>query len=375
MKQMDSSLQVIGKEKNTTLYEVLPSEGIEVVIASNPLVSQLLINPQICGLQFQQTLSSGLTAIIEALKEFGSSGVTEALGIAPLDVLYILRGGLNFDLHRSLTMVTGKLPEVSFISSQRVEAPHGFDVGESGYHKWSIQDESLLCIGDISATATTFRHALDSAVIEYQRQRKEPRWLLILTIGTSRIREMLGTYISTLKTSWTSRFQGATVVYLEEVFSLYVGNSLLASTHLPYTDFFRKDHPSAIEFEAASLETAVCYLERCAIYDGGSRAFEPKVYLNNLREYWIARVREEDHLDVITLLRLKSNLLDYQLDFARWLEKRPWWDSINHDELRRLHGRGQEELAALLARSIRDISEERLTTINERIGIYYGGLH
>src|SRR5258708_14622279 len=213
-------LQRIALSTDVVLYEVLPDEGIETLIASTPQVSQILNNPEICSIVFQKMLSAALHNVIEHLYRTDDNKLTQIMKSSPIDVLYILRGGLNFDLHGSLAEITSTLPEVTFLSSQRVASINGFEIGESTYRKWSIQDEALLCVGDISATATTLKNVLDEAIIRYGNEGKKPKGLLIFTIGTSRVRDMLISYQEKLRDAWSPNFLRVTVIFLEEIFSL-----------------------------------------------------------------------------------------------------------------------------------------------------------
>lgn len=357
-------LRRIVQSSNATLYEIPSSDDIDTFIISTPQTIQILNHPEICGISFQKMLSSALHTILDQLYKMGGSRLAVLMRSSPIDIFYILRGGLNFDLHRSFAEVTFSLPEVTFLSSQRVASNSGFEIGESGYRKWSIQDEALLCVGDISATATTLKHVLDEAILRYSSERKKPKGLVVFTIGTSHVRDMLISYQEKLKEVWSPDFQGTTLVFLEEIFHLYTGEPSLAKTHLPFTDFFRKDFPSSLEFENESLSEPVCFLERCAIYDGGSRSFEPSVYLRNLHNYW-ASLKEDSNLTVMRLLELKSNLVDYRYNFEEWLQKRHWWAKIDENELRLLHAKGQRSLTDLTSRSLAEISEGRLNMIKQ----------
>ena len=84
------------------MYDLVPANDLQVLIASTPQTARILTEPEICGVAFQDILSEALKSIIHYLYGL-DEGIGQALRRNPLDVLYILRGGLNFDLHRSLT--------------------------------------------------------------------------------------------------------------------------------------------------------------------------------------------------------------------------------------------------------------------------------
>ncbi len=199
---------------------------------------------------------------------------------------------------------------------------------------------------------------------------------LRLTVGTSRALRTLSTYSPSAASAkgWAG-LKGVTIVFLGQVFSLYEGSSLLAFNHLPHTDFFRRDSPSAPEFESKGLVNPVCHLERCAIYDGGSRAFEPHTYLNNVRKYWLAMRAHAQEISMEQLLGTKSSLLDYGLSYDSWSERRPWWASVEAEELQSLYRAGVEALHALQTLQLEDICEERLAQIEKKEREIDGQLH
>ncbi len=87
-----------------------------------------------------------LRKIVRSVLYHSSVRLAAAADEAPIDVLYILRGGLNYNLHQILTKVTRRHPEVSFLSSQRTSTEENFVVTESDYEKWSIQNDAVLCL-------------------------------------------------------------------------------------------------------------------------------------------------------------------------------------------------------------------------------------
>lgn len=327
------------------------------LVSSQPSID-IINRPECVGVEFQDKLSSALRYAVNALlRDTGTEGPLSQ----PLDVVYVLRGGLNFNLHQVLTGTTGRLPEVSFLSSQRVEEGTGFTIGENDYSKWSVQDGATLCIGDICATGTTMAHGLEMAITQYGRQKIAPQHVLVFSIGTRTVLDVLADLHDTLKKAWGPRFTGITLVYLEALFTLYCGHPALARTHLRNTDFFRKDAPRSLQLETDSLTHPVTLLERCAIYDGGSRSFEPRTYLANLRRYW-ERLSEEARtgIGVRDLLDLKTDALKYLLPYNNWRAETPWWSGEHQDNLHQLHNVGQAAVTELLRTDLKEICGRRL---------------
>ena len=362
-------VQEIGQngdtDGNAALYEIFPGSGVETLVASTPHTRKILREPEVRSVEFQYLLSQGLHSIIKSLLVSQKTQVASFLQSQPVDVLYILRGGLNFDLHTNLHDVTKTLPEVSFLSSQRIINAQGFSIQEASYQKWSIQDDALLCIGDISATATTILHALSHVMRRYNQQHKKPRWLLFVTIGASDVLDTMRAYQDTLQQMWGPQC-GMTIVFIEQALSLYKGDTALEGIHLPHTDFFRKGYLSAPEFEYDSLSHPFSFLEQCAIYDGGSRAFEPRSYMEELHDYWKRLLDHAGTLPMDVLLRLKSNLLDYERPYDEWIQRGEGWH-ISEQRLHELYAKGQDALDFLHAHSLRELCEQRLHSIEQQM--------
>lgn len=353
------------EEKKAAIYEVFPDSGIETLIASTPATRKILREPEIRSVHFQRLLSQGLHSIIKSLCIAEQTRVAPFLRSHPIDVLYILRGGLNFNLHINLYEVTKTLPEVSFLSSQRIINAQGFSIQEASYQKWSIQDDALLCIGDISATATTILHALNHVTKHYNLQNKKPCWLLFVTIGASDVLDTMRAYQETLQRAWGPQC-GMTIVFIEQALSLYKGDAALEGIHLPHTDFFRKGYLAAPEFEYDSLSHPLSFLEQCAIYDGGSRAFEPHLYMEELHDYWKRLYEHARILPMDVLLELKSNLIDYELPYDEWVKQGEGWN-ISEQRLCDLYQKGREALHYLHSLSLEELCEQRLHAIEEQI--------
>ena len=337
----------------------------EVVLASTPGVRRLLNSPEVCGNEFQSKLSESLQSTLRQLVAASDlSRLSHEMDSAPIDVIYILRGGLNFDLHYCLSMLTARDCEVSFVSSQRTTDDYGtgFKITEDGYRKWNLHDNGIIFIGDIVATGTTVARVLNEIGNIYEGQGKGPNWLVIVTIGTMQCLEVLSDALNRL--SRRLKFKGATIIFLEQMFNLYDGKMpLLSNTHLPMTDFFRNFFPRAVAFERESLKNPICLVERCAIYDGGSRSFEPRTYLNNLELYW-TRLREFSHESLMELLALKSDLFDCRLSFEAWMTKRQWWSKEDDlARLRELYDLGAAALSFFENASVSEICERRLEEI------------
>jgi hypothetical protein len=336
---------------------------VDVLVASSRPSIEIINTPECVGAEFQGKLSKALGNVVDFLLD---EPLGSMLSACPLDVIYVLRGGLNFNLHQVLRDATGTDPEVSFISSQRIEGIDGFQIGETGYSKWSIQNSSVLCIGDICATGTTLTHLINAAISRYRIEEKALRHLLVISIGTANLMNLLAEAALKLKHLWANMFEGVTAVFLEGIFTLYHSHPLLLKSHLSNTDFFRKDSPRSIQLEIEALKSPTTLLERCAIYDGGSRSFEPALYLNNLARYWQLIDGVASRLSVHELLAIKTDALDYQLPYEQWRKRRPWWrDETDIETMRDLHRTGHNVVEELQSIGLKELCERRLKQIQQ----------
>ena len=80
-------------------------------------------------------------------------------------------------------------------------------------------------------------------------------------------------------------YERTVLVYLEAKFTLVDSKSDLR-IGIPGTDLIRRGGLLAPEFEASQYDRPAYILERCAIYDAGSRAFDIPTYAADVLEYW-----------------------------------------------------------------------------------------
>ncbi len=374
--------QKVFVSENVSIYRnEMHDPRLEVLTVSTPQTREILNTPEILGISFQNLLSEALQNILTALYELGEkTKISSSMrSTSAFDVLYILRGGLNFDFHRHLFSLTKRHPEVTFLSSQRVmeTETESFSIEEQTYQKWNMQENALLCIGDISATGTTLKHALNRVILHSKQHNLQPRRLFFVTVGTIEALQAIQEYQQELQHAWGAQFEGITILFLEQIFSLYTStsllyttNSLLKAIHLPFTDFFRMSYPNTFEFEAESVANPICFLERCAIYDGGSRAFEPAMYMHNIYSYWKHLKEYSSSLTVEDVLQLKSNFLDYDLDYDHWLKKRAWLKEDRAErELKSLYENGHKALQVLCAEKLSVLCERRINILRAEAGL------
>jgi len=324
---------------------------------------KLFLKPELAGIAFQIALGDLVAyALTKVTARESGTKVSANIG-RPCDVVQIMRGGLSFSVDRALFRSCGVSPSVSFVSSQRIFDPMGRPaVDDLNYRKWAIQNDSLLTLADISATGTTIATALDRAVSQYEDEGKQFRYLMAVVIGTPYTESMIKAYNQRLASRW-ERFKGTTLVYLERVFSLNDQEDPVLLGQKWGIDFFRKRAPVSIESELAVLAKPELFLERCSIFDGGIRAFQPSLHLEELRAYWQQLHDRADPEVLKRMVAAKTDLFDYSQPYDIWLSQRPWWHEDKVTDLKNVYRAGQECLDTLMRLDLLRVCEDRLASL------------
>ena len=250
--------------------------AVERYVVSTAAGRAICNRPEIVGVEYTELLHDAMVAALS------TAPFRDLLADAPQEqacVLNFLRGGLNFELRRALSGAYGFNRHTSaFLSSQRSNSGGTWHVREDSYRKLDIPAQAALVVGDVVATGVTLSHGFETVAEHLRRNDLAPRGLVLFTIGGPRAEEVLD--------HWHSITGGRViVVYLEARFAL-VGEDCPMRIGIAGTDLVRRDAQSAPEFVESQYESVAYPLERCAIYDAGSRAFDTGTYLADVIEYW-----------------------------------------------------------------------------------------
>ncbi|WP_228456444.1 hypothetical protein, partial [Chryseobacterium shigense] len=107
-----------------------------------------------------------------------------------------------------------------------------------------------------------------------------------------------------------SDFKGISILFLEGIFNLNKGDIPYKELNLIETDFFIKNYPRTVELELERMNHLSSFFERCVIYDGGSRTFEPSLYLKNLTNYWMNLYELSSSIDIDNFLQNRTDLFN-----------------------------------------------------------------
>lgn len=269
------------------LYQ-LPGDEIRELVCTTPGTRAICNDPFVCGVEYTQRLRAACGRVFQLLTtrrlwEFDESRVV---------VLNILRGGLNFGLREALYESIGcRYHNSAFISAQRARSsasPRDWVITEDAYQKLTLHGATDLVFGDVVATGTSLEHAVTRVVATAVKQHASIASILFLTIGSSRSSEILRQLTRLCRAQFPD-FRGAAVVYLEGVFQKATVDTAM-SIKIEGTDLLRTGGVLAPEFLASQYESPAFPIERCTIYDAGSRAFDLTEYFADVRGYWQANL-------------------------------------------------------------------------------------
>ena len=193
------------------------------------------------------------------------------------------------------------------------------------------------------------------------------RNFIIFTVGCPRVEEILGKYDALFKKHFKG-YEHTFIFYLEGRFSLANGRPDL-SVSMPGTDLLR--HPALLspEFEISQYEKMSYPLERCTIYDVGSRSFECLVHLEDVIAYWRELAGTGMTLREAYLQRWPES--DYQSPETLRKAREPIWKNLEKDFYEKLYQARADRWTAERLReaerpdSLRKFCEKRIAALEK----------
>jgi hypothetical protein len=295
-----------------SLYRLQAHGTVASYIASTPATRRICNDPFIVGCEYTRALRNACGHILRELRNVNHlSPLVEQQSV----VLHILRGGLNFGLREALANAYGwNRHSSAFISAQRARCsgnPEDWQITEGDYRKVYLPDPTTIIFGDVVATGTSLEYALRQLMLDVDAHSSQVRSLIFFTIGGSRAADILHAVDATCRERFPA-YEGAVLVYLEGCFTVAQADSPL-SIAVSGTDLMRRDSQLAPEFRESQYENPAYPLERCTIYDAGSRAFWLPEYLEDLRDYWQQTAAlAANGMDFVSLLTERFPDLDHR---------------------------------------------------------------
>ena len=287
---MKDKLQELVKNKKLSLYEIVPetnniSETVNErrrrsFVASTTQTCSISNDPAVAGIHYTRRLREACTSVF---KNF-NFGLVERETV----VLNILRGALNLGLRVAVADAYGCFRHnTSFISAQRArdtEDTESWHITEKGYKKIYFPSTTSLVMGDVVATGTSLHFALKEIIRAAVDQHCQLKNIVFFTYGGEKAQEIFQDIDSQCR-SLFPEYRQTYVIYFEGRFTVPDINTKL-SIRLTGTDLLRYKALMAPEFVESQYEQPSYPLERCIIYDAGSRAFWIPEYVDDVMDYW-----------------------------------------------------------------------------------------
>ncbi len=257
-------------------------DPIRRYVFSTKETRDIVNKPEIMGVEYTELLEEGVMHLLRGVSALHFDDIDQE----QVNVFHFLRGGLNFGLRNALHRAYGwNTHRASFMSSQRAKDADGrWYITEDSYRKLTIAKGSVVYCGDVVATGVTLESGLEALTQAIVKSGGSIRYFIFFTIGCHKTEKIFEKYYKIWKETFPD-FEGIDVYYLEGKFHL-ADSKTPVSIKLQGTDLLRRDSVLMPEFIASQEQLLSAALERCTIYDAGSRAFDVEEYREDVLEYW-----------------------------------------------------------------------------------------
>jgi len=283
-------LSLFRSHGDARLYRMdVPGTPVEALVATTPGTRAISNDPAVAGVDYTRRLRAACTDVLRAL----APDVPEEDAV----VVNILRGGLNFGLRDALADAFGwNAHTTCFMSAQRArdaQDSEEWHITENSYKKVYFPPRASFFVGDVVATGTSLRYGLHELLHSAAEQAVDVRNLVFFTYGGPKALEILRETDADCRARFPS--YGRTVlIYLEGCFQVPAPDTPL-HVRLTGTDLIRLGAVMAPEFVESQYESPSYPIERCTIYDAGSRAFWVREYVDDVLGYWRQNLQFANH--------------------------------------------------------------------------------
>lgn len=350
MSLQDASLHRLGMHGDVSLYQLKANQfRNRYFVLSSPSSCHLLASPEVVGYASYLALLPPTAAAMRYLLP---------AGLAPdVDILTILRGGLNYPVEEACYQTGIQVRDMHFMSCERIIRDHVITGLEIKYEKLTLTRGRTLVIGDILATGDTFRMCFDHIVERFRKGGGSIRRIVFFTVGGTRAIDLMEEATPRIKRIFPE-FEGFDCFFYEGVFTVYQDTGE-TGINVPDIDFGWQGGVVSPDFRRYILARPDALLEKCIIYDGGARRYEIPLHFSEVLEYWEGILERADRIDLRALICEK---LGYEgpIDYNKWLD-------VNHfeqtEDLRDLWLAEQGLIEKAGEKDLTDIAGRRITAI------------
>lgn len=343
----DAVLRKVSQSGATGIYRLeVPGTANSYHVLTAAGTRQLMKCPEVVGYDSYMATVEPTTAALSFLKEEG---------MAPeASILTILRGGLNYPLEECCAAAGIRIPNINFVSCERVIEKGVITGLDIKYEKLHIASDITLMIGDIIASGDTLRLCLQEVVDRFRRKGGSIRRIIFFTIGGTKAISLMEALTEKIREVWPS-FEGFQCFFYEGVFTVYEDKGV-TGVNIPNIDFGWKDGAISAEFRKEIVSDPDALFEKCIIYDGGARRYEIPAHIEEVLEYWNELAEVADSSDFKAFLAEKLGY-DAPLDYQSWLDVCCQTDC---EQSRELHALEQDFAVKSLQRRLSDICAARI---------------
>ena len=353
-----ATLRSVGLLQDTKVYELLSGQFVNrYFILSHEGTRRLMTFPEVVGFDTYRCM---LPATVAALQHLFPSGGKE------VDILTILRGGLNYPVEEACFKSGVRVSDIHFVSCERIIQDHVITGLEIKYEKLRITRDRTLVIGDIIATGDTLRLCLDQVVDRFRRQGGSIRKIIFFTVGGTRAIELMEKKTEEFRRIFPE-FEGFECFFYEGVFTVYESAGV-TGINVPDIDFGWKGGVVAPEFRRYVLDHPYSILEKCIIYDGGARRYEIPLHFREVLEYWEGIRSRVNRIDPGKLAGEKLGF-DNPLSFEQWLAVNRFED-LKDEGLETLWADETEFLKRASTLPLESIATQRIQAIKTNLQQY-----
>jgi uracil phosphoribosyltransferase len=283
---MMDKIELLSKTDRCSLYEVKADESLPIrrFLASTPETRHICNDPFVCGVTYTRDLKNSCCSVLSALKSVDAFNIKER----ETTVLHILRGGLNFGIREALCEAfSWNAHSSAFISAQRARSsvnPDDWYITENMYNKVYLPEIASVVFADVVASGTSLLYALKQLFSLAETQKVSLRSIVFFTLGGKRSEEIIAEVDQMCRSQFSS-YSSSSVVYFEGRFEV-AGSESKQRIRYTGTDLLRTNSLLTPEFVESQYGNPSYPIERCVIYDAGSRAFWLSEYFHDVADYW-----------------------------------------------------------------------------------------
>lgn len=275
---------------DTKLYKVVyKTNKIDTFIATSEGTRSICNDICVAGVDYTRKLQATCVDVFKILGKCFSE--QEAV------VVNLLRGSLNFGLRDALYDAFGwNTHTTCFLSAQRAVEENdssAWHITESDYKKIYFPPKASFIFGDVVATGTSLKYGLDELLAAAYEQKIDVHNIVFFTYGGPKAQELLEKIDEKCREMFPN-YNRTILIYLEGIFTVPTESTQL-TIRLPGTDLLRYKSFMAPEFIESQYEDPAYPIERCTIYDAGSRAFWLYEYVEDVIGYWKQNLELSKH--------------------------------------------------------------------------------